>query len=370
MTQSDKRKLLIVGGSGQVGRVIAEQLARSFPDRVIIAGRNLDRARDAARKLGPGVDARAFDIRSNDVNTSLDQVALVVVCLDQDDDRFVRRCLMRGIHYVDITAHHAFLLQAERLDGVAKQSDATAVVSVGVEPGLTNLLAAHAAKQLAHVDRMDILVEIGLGDHHGRAAIEWMLDNLDAEFEIRENGRRRVVKSLDESMSFTLPDEPRARVAYRFNFPDQHVLGESLGVETVSSWLCLSSPTATSMLAKLSRPGLASRLRSGWMREAILGSFARVHVGSDRCLVAVRATDESTSGGREITVSVSGRREADMTATVAVETVRQLLCEDFAPGVFHIEQVVALEPVLDALRANVRDVSSYLAPRDFLPPRA
>lgn len=57
-----KKDILIVGGSGIVGRKIAENLAPDFPDRVVIAARNLEKASQVASGLGHGVRARYLDV--------------------------------------------------------------------------------------------------------------------------------------------------------------------------------------------------------------------------------------------------------------------------------------------------------------------
>ena len=44
VNQQLRDKILIVGGYGNVGRVIASDLADTFPGRVIVAGRNQQKA--------------------------------------------------------------------------------------------------------------------------------------------------------------------------------------------------------------------------------------------------------------------------------------------------------------------------------------
>ncbi len=58
-------------------------------------------------------------------------------------------------------------------------------------------------------------------------------------------------------------------------------------------------------------------------------------------------------GDDTLLLGVEGRQEARMTSIVAAETVRQVLTGDLAPGVFHSEQVISFEPVIDALREQV-----------------
>ncbi len=81
-----------------------------------------------------------------------------------------------------------------------------------------------------------------------------------------------------------------------------------------------------------------------------------VHMGSDICGVAARATGRTKDGAETLTLGLIGRKEALMTAIVAAETVRQMLSESPAPGVHHSEQAIVLDPVVSALRKELPDL--------------
>ncbi|HXV25913.1 MAG TPA: saccharopine dehydrogenase NADP-binding domain-containing protein [Alphaproteobacteria bacterium] len=348
--------ILIIGGYGKVGRSIAERLAPLFPGRVIVAGRSLDKAKAAAAGIGHGAEGRAVDILTEDAGGVLDGVTLALACLSQTDTRFVEQCLSRGVHYVDISADYDFLLRVEKLDGLAKRHGATAILSVGVAPGLTNMLAARARQRMERVERIDILLELGLGDHHGQAAVEWIFDNLDAEYDVKDHGRAKSVRSFGESLNLRLPGQRAGRPAYRFNFSDQHVIARTLGVPTVSTWLRLEDRVSTWMLAKSSRAGIGRLLRRPWWRKVAVWLFMNVHMGSAICGVAVRATGRTENGEDTLTLGLIGRKEALMTAIIAAETVRQLLSGNPIPGILHSEQAVKLDPVVSALRRDLPDL--------------
>lgn len=352
--------ILIVGGYGMVGRVIAERLAPSFPDRVIIAGRKLDKARACAAEIGHGAVGRAIDISSETAGGTLEGVILVVVCLDQDDTRFVELCLSRGIHYVDVSANYDFLVQVEALDDQAKRTGAVAMLSVGVAPGLTNMVAARARGAMEQVDRLDIFLQLGLGDHHGEAALAWFFENLDAAYEVNEDGRHRSVRSFGESRRIRFRGERTERSAYRFNFSDQHVLGRTLDVPAVSTWFCFDNRASTWLFAALSRAGLGRLLRRPRWRAVAIWLFMNVHIGSDACAVAVRATGRTKDGDKILELGLAGRKEALMTSIVAAETARQMLSEEQRPGIFHSEQAIALDPVVCALKKDLPDLVTEL----------
>lgn len=173
-----KTNILIVGGYGAVGRVIAQTLADKFPGQVIVAGRNYEKANALAQGSDGKIKPYQLDLTTAHENPEiLDGVAVVVMCLDVPDMRFVQQILQRGIHYVDITADDEILQQIEALADVAKVGGSTAVLSVGLSPGLTNLLARYLQTQFDSVHQLDIYISLGLGDAHGSAATRWTVQN-------------------------------------------------------------------------------------------------------------------------------------------------------------------------------------------------
>jgi saccharopine dehydrogenase (NAD+, L-lysine-forming) len=98
--------VLIAGGYGEVGRRLATRLARVYPGRVIVAGRSLERARQAAGCVGFGARGVAMDVNERaSVERALEGVALVVSCVDQRVPYpLLSTAGARGLAYTDVTA--------------------------------------------------------------------------------------------------------------------------------------------------------------------------------------------------------------------------------------------------------------------------
>ena len=139
--------ILIIGGYGAVGAVIASQLAQQHRDQLMIAGRTEARAASFVATLGPQVRWRVMDLaKPIDYDQALADVRWVIMCLDVPQIEFVRQCFQRGIHYVDVTAEYPMISAIAGLDGVARQHGATALLSVGLVPGVSNLMARHSLR--------------------------------------------------------------------------------------------------------------------------------------------------------------------------------------------------------------------------------
>ncbi|MDW5596551.1 saccharopine dehydrogenase NADP-binding domain-containing protein [Conexibacter stalactiti] len=347
-------RVLVVGGSGQVGRTIVAALAPLLPGRVVVAGRGLDRAQQVAAATGHGVTALRLDVADPALATDPPPAAAVVMCIDDRPPGLVAAWLARGTHYVDVTATPARIAEVEALDGVARDGGASALLSVGVAPGLTNLLAASVAGGFDAPPEIELLVQLGLGDVHGPAAVEWTLDGLADPTALRD------------SRTFALSGRRRPLRAYRFPFPEQEVLPRTLGVASASTWLALDPAPATGLFALAARAGIGRmvarerpRSRAVALRLLAAGGAAP---GSDACVLAARA--RGLRGGRphERQASLAGRREAELTGLVAAAATRALLGEPLSPpataassvsrtGVHHIDQVLEIGAVVASLRA-------------------
>lgn len=342
--------ILIIGGYGAVGRVMALALADEFPGSVVVAGRSYEKAQALAAESGGKIRPRRVDLAAAHQKPDiLNGVSLVVLCLDVPDVQFVEVCLQRGIHYVDITAEDPILRQIEALDGVAKANGSTAVLSVGLSPGLTNLLARHAQEQFAPLQQVDIHVFLGLGEAHGAAATRWTLKNLNASYMVRENDKTRQVRSFGASKQALFPHGLGRRRVYRFNLADQHVLSRTLDLPSVSTWIAFDPPSTTKLMAFMRRSGLSKLLRYRWIENAVVQAATTVQYGSEKFAVQIEARGEKAGRATSQTYTVTGEGQGRATALAAAQTVERLVSGAFSAGVFHSEQLFAPLPFIRRL---------------------
>jgi hypothetical protein len=316
-------KILILGGYGAVGREAATALVRADPQPVVVvAGRNPLTAMPVPGTTAIRVDAT----NSGDVAGALNGVDTVLMCAERDNARVARACLERGVDYLDVSASHEMHAAIEDLDDLARRNDATAVLSVGLAPGITNLLARHCVER-SSTRELYIGVLLGSGEQHGRAALEWTVDGL---------GR------LDGSWAMDFPAPYGTRTVHRFPFSDQYTLPDTLGISTARTGLCLDSRLTTALLAAAGRPAVARLLRRPRVRDILLTALARIHLGGDGFAVIAR------SGAAQ--AAFSGRRQTRATGLTAALLVRHLPA--LPAGVRHIEQLVEPSAFLNELAAN------------------
>ncbi|GAA4660213.1 hypothetical protein GCM10023347_09660 [Streptomyces chumphonensis] len=312
-------QVLVVGGRGAVGSVVRTTLERWFPGRVRTAGRN------------PGAHGVRMDVTDTDgfrrALAGVGDVAAVVLCVQPPDAGPATACLERGIHLVDVNAEPDLMRRTAELDDLADAAGATAVLSVGLAPGLTNLLAGRAHHAVGGADRLELTVLLGAGERHGADAVRWTVEALTAP---RGDARPRRV---------ALPGHGR-RTARPFPFSDQHTLQGTLGVPEVATRLCLDSRLSTGLLFAL-RPAA----RHPALRRALTSMLPRTHLGGDA--FAVRA--DAWRAGRHAALAVTGRGQGRVSALVAAHATREVLAGRLPTGVRHIEQLPTLADLPERL---------------------
>ncbi|MEU0272595.1 saccharopine dehydrogenase NADP-binding domain-containing protein [Streptomyces sp. NPDC006307] len=342
-------RVLVIGGYGAVGAAATSALARWFPGRVVPAGRDEARAR---RLGGVRVDVAAPpEVFVRETLEPLGDIGAVVFCVEPPDAGIARACLERGVHVVDVGASLRLLDAVAALDAPAREAGATGVLSVGVAPGLTNLLARRAHEAVGGAERLDLTLLFGSGERHGVDALRWTLANLA---EPEPPGAR--------PLRVTLPGYGAARTAHPFPFSDQFTLVRTLGVPSVTTRLCLDSRPLTAALFALRRTGAVRAVaRRPGAPRAMAAALHRVRLGGgDGFAVRVDARGHGPHA-RRVAYALTGREQSRVTGLVAAHVARELLTGGpSAPGVHHIEQLPAFAGIVEAVAADAGDLGVKL----------
>ncbi|MCA6091062.1 saccharopine dehydrogenase [Streptomyces sp. SCA3-4] len=250
----------------------------------------------------------------------------VVMCVEPPGAGVARVCFERGVHLVDIGATRHLLDEVADLHEVAAGAGATGVFSVGAAPGLTNLLARRAHEAVGGAERIDLTVLLGAGERHGADAVRWTVEHLPEP-------------AAAGSLRTELPGYGM-RTAHPFPFSDQHTLPRTLGVERVTTRLCLDSRPLTATL-------FALRQAARWpaVRRALTAVFRRIHVGGDGFVLRA----DAHRGDRRVAYVLTGQAQSRITALVAAHVTRELLSGSLPAGVHHIEQLPTLARLPESL---------------------
>lgn len=148
-------RILILGGYGNTGRLLAKHLLAHSDAEVVIAGRSVEKAQSYAAELGASyarrVTAQAVDAASGPaLREALRGVNLLAVAAPtmQHAQTVIRAALEAGADYLDVQldARKTALLQS--LAPEIERAGRCFITEAGFHPGLPSALVRYAATQL------------------------------------------------------------------------------------------------------------------------------------------------------------------------------------------------------------------------------
>jgi len=360
--------ILITGGYGTVGRLIAADLASEYPDRILVAGRSAEKAAQIASELGHGARGRRVDVgEPESVEAALDGVGLVMSCIDQPEPHLLRTAIARGLSYTDIAPHLMTRRPTETMKAEAARTGARIVLGAGLAPGISSLLARLAADRVGVVESVACNVLLSVGDAYGPASRAYLMEEIAMPYAVRIDGAEAPMRPFSDSARVIFPHPLGERAAYLFPFSDQVFFPETLGARTALSRLALDPSWLGALLSALvglrvtemlrRRAGAEERVQrlTAWLR--------RRYEGRDFYAVVV---DVHGPRGR-VRTSLVGHGQASGTAIGAVALVRSLAeGEVEQPGIWLAEQVVPPGPFFERLatRGLVPTIEAWLDDSD------
>lgn len=343
-------RVLIAGGAGVFGRLLARELLTHSASTLLIAGRDLDRAADACRSLGAGARATPLrlDLREPKALGLAARGCFAVACAAGPFATLPRAlpadAVAVGAHWLDIADDPDWVLPllADRaLDHAAAAAGVAVLTGLSTVPALSGLLVRDALAMLPDARRARITLFIGNRNAKGTAAIARVL-----------RGGLRDLRPV----SF-----PFGRYrAYRFRSPDAALLRAELGIEAETR-VAFEWQAAGRALA------LGERLTRGLNPDQLLrivGALALLaapfgRFGTDRGCLQAELWDAGGAGARAALIS-RGQRLAALPCALALEAL--LADEISGGGVLHPATWLLPEQLMPRLQdRGVRCLRSAVA---------
>lgn len=332
----DADAILVIGGSGVVGRRLARMLAQAHPDRVVVAGRRLEAADAVAREIGHGAQARRIDVEDDtSVREGLHDASIVVCCVEQLADLVLREAIRCGLGYADLAPNLAYGRDDVALGEQATRTGARLLMGMGVCPGVSSVMARAMCDDLGGPpDAIETSLLYGMGDEFGPDSLGFIARSATTPFEVIDHDVRRRVLPLREGADVDFPAPFGRRRAYAHGFSDAVTYPRTLGAKTAIARLAID-------------PRWLGRLTAAAARLHLLGVLAP-RIGGNRWLHARLSAHDRFAlvvnvrrGDERRRMSLTGRHQADATAAAAAEFVGRLARGEPAdPGLWMPEQVV------------------------------
>jgi saccharopine dehydrogenase (NAD+, L-lysine-forming) len=183
-----RRRILIYGGTGYTGRLIAEH-ARSLRRAPVIAGRSADRVQALAARLGVPGRVVALD-QPDALDQVLADIGVVINAASpfaQSAPALIEACLRTRTHYLDITGELPVFRDAFGYDAAARKRGIMIMPGVGLGVVASDCLAMHVATRVPNAKYLRIALL--RPDSFSRGSLRSALGLTNSRVTIRQNGR-------------------------------------------------------------------------------------------------------------------------------------------------------------------------------------
>ncbi len=215
---------VVLGGYGNFGRRIVAALAADRDHRVVVAGRNLQKARAVAGEIGPPVEAALLECGTASLAAELRRLGANVVVhaagpFQGQDYAVAQACIDARVHYVDLADARAFVCGIGALDEAARRSDVLAVSGASSVPALSSAVVDMLRPQFSTIESIDHGITSG-AKPPGLAAMEGVLGYAGKPFAQWSDGAWRTAYGWQDLRRRTYPEPVGARWLCNCDVPD------------------------------------------------------------------------------------------------------------------------------------------------------
>ena len=283
MTESPVRVLLL-GAYGFFGSRIAAGLARNPRVRLVLAGRDLQRATALAYQLGLSAEhARRVDADDSRLGSLLRKLGVQVLIhtagpFQGQDYRVAQAAIEARCHYLDLADGRAFVTGISRLDAAARAAQVAVISGASSLPALSSAVVDRYQPQFTRLDAIRTGISSG-ALVPGIATVRAVFGYCGQQFLALENGEWKDVYGWLDRQTFEFPRPVGTRLLGRCDVPDLELLPARYpGVRSVSFHAGIASEAGHKAVELLARQVRAGRLESAApFAQFFYGTARRLH---------------------------------------------------------------------------------------------
>ncbi len=191
------RSAVVLGGYGNFGRRVVAALAADRSCRVVVAGRDLQKARAVVDELGgPNLEAAALDCHATNLVSELQRLGASVVIhtagpFQGQDYAVAQACIDARAHYVDLADARAYVCGIGALDEPARRNDVLVVSGASSVPALSSAVVDLLQPQFSTIESIEHGITSG-AKPPGLAAMEGVLGYVGKPFAQWRDGAWRT----------------------------------------------------------------------------------------------------------------------------------------------------------------------------------
>lgn len=192
-------RVLVVGGAGHFGRIIARRIRESGV-HVIITARDAARAERTARQIG--CEAARLDIGGEDLQAAIERISPDVIIsaagpFQPWNYRLPKAAIASSSHYIDLADNRAYVCGFDALDAAARSRDVLLVSGASSVPALAAAVIDHYAPAFRALEQVDY----GISSSErmlGLATVRGVLAHCGKPFTRLEDGAWSTIYGWDD----------------------------------------------------------------------------------------------------------------------------------------------------------------------------
>ena len=230
--------LIIFGGTGVFGSLVAEDLLAHTDARLTLAGRSADGLRQVARPFGDRVTTAVADIGDAESVTRAVSGSAGVICCAGPFQKLSLNVLRAAIDcrvpYADLADSREYVNAVDELQDPIRRAGIRVLTGLSTVPGTSSLLVHLASQSIQRIDVVHIAFLIGNRNRKGEGSVRSLLGSVGDRIRVPRDGgtATATVWTEREPVDFRLPVGRRAM--YWIDAPDYDVLPEQFELRSVT----------------------------------------------------------------------------------------------------------------------------------------
>lgn len=331
------KTILIIGGTGLIGKTIRKMISDRNPDLKILIGSRKKNTLKNHVQLDIN-NLKTFEILKNQ------HINLIVVCTKDPQNNILNYCIENGIDYIDITKPTLELLEAH--DSIRNSLvESKIVFSSGWMGGITPLLVYATGILPNELEKIKIIIYYSTKDKAGDSSADFMAKNASTPFSFYQNNLAVETKHFLNGEKYVFDFDNQTRKVFDFDIPDLYIFNKIEKTPIVNAKLTFDSKLITSALAlmqKISFFNILSFREKKW----IFGGSGAGDITAFEILYK-----KYNSAEKKIALK-SEKGQSELTAFSTVLHIEKMLEEANPDGIYFSHQLHEPKHFMNSLNSN------------------
>ncbi len=361
------QKVLVIGGSGRIGRSAANDVLKHTTAQVTITGRSPELSKNAKAQSNRTYQSLELTDEAA-VEKAITAHDLIIHCAGPFRSRnhhVLSTCIAQGKPYIDVADSPDYVNQALKYREQAQAAGVTAVISTGIFPGISGSMVRQGVEQLDKAKSVHLSYLVAGSGGAGVTVMRTTFIELQTPFMSKINGRWQAIDPYSQREVLEFPRYGKGGV-YWFNTVEALTVADTF-------------PQLKTIVTKFgSVPDYYNRMT--WLMarlpKSVLKNSALIESVSQISYRMTQVTDPKTGVGIAMRMQIDGEKDGKAASYLATfdhedtafcagcgtGSIAQLILSNqlAKPGVWAVEQILSTEQFETTLAQRQLVVQAHL----------